>query len=183
MAAMVRRSWPRLAGGAPFGEALGPGEGLAGGGAWGGEGKHLGLAGLWGLALRREVGAEPADEAALLLVRALAVQGDEPLQDLLVREVVRPAVGVEDGGLEVVVDLAQDGDEAGLVDRPLLAGGRLGARDLEDVAQLGEEEILVGPLGGARGGPAGDEVGDGHARWRAYRGGPTAEWAGGRRSR
>jgi hypothetical protein len=63
--------------------------------------------------------------AVALLLRPLGVEGDELFEDLLVREVARPAVGVEDGGVEVVVDLLQDRDEAVVVDDPVLVRERL----------------------------------------------------------
>lgn len=39
--------------------------------------------------------------------RALCVEGDQSLEDLLVVHVVRPAVGVEDGRVERVVDVCE----------------------------------------------------------------------------
>ena len=103
--------------------------------------------------LRRRVPRRPAfwnsgrsqrTRPLLLLVGALAVQRDEALEDLLVGEVVRPAVGVEDGGVEVVVDLLQDRDEPLLVDDPLLRRQRLARPELlEDVVHPGDREVGV----------------------------------------
>ena len=96
-------------------------------------GEHRGLAG--GVALGGlELGAEPADEAPRLLGGPLAVEVHEPAEDLLVVEVTRPAVGVEDRRVEVVVDLLQDRDEPLLVDDLLLVRQRIaGAELLQDV--------------------------------------------------
>ena len=70
-------------------------------------------------------------------------------------------------------------EDVGVV-RGVLARG-IGRRDLEDAAELGEEERVVGPLGGADVGPAGDESGNG-GFGRGRRGGPAAV-RGSRRSR
>lgn len=67
-----------------------------------------------------ELGAEPADEAAGFFGGPLGIQGNQPLQDFLVAERARPAVGGEDGLVEVVVDLAEDADEPMLVNQLLL---------------------------------------------------------------
>jgi hypothetical protein len=63
-----------------------------------------------------EVGAEPADEAALFLLGAFAVQRDQAFENLFIREIVGPTVGIDDCGVELVVDLFEDGDEALFVD-------------------------------------------------------------------
>ena len=63
----------------------------------------------WGIL---EIGAEVFDEAAFFFGGALVVEGDEVFEELVVGEVLGPAVGVEDGGVEVVVELFEDGDEA-----------------------------------------------------------------------
>jgi hypothetical protein len=42
-----------------------------------------------------------------------------------------------------------------------VVGGGIGAIDAEDVAELGEEELVVGALGGLSVGPTRDEGGDG----------------------
>ena len=65
---------------------------------------------------------QPADQPAGFFGGPLGVEGDEPFQDLLVGQRGRPAVGGEDGGIEVVVDLLEDSDEAGFVDLALLVG-------------------------------------------------------------
>lgn len=61
-------------------------------------------------------GAEPADEAGGFFFGAFGVEGDEAFEDFGVGERGGPAVGGEDGGVEVVVELAEDGDEALVVD-------------------------------------------------------------------
>lgn len=66
--------------------------------------------------------AEPAHEAAGFFGGAGRVEGDQALQDLLVGQRGRPAVGGEDRGGEVVVDLFEDADEAGFVDLAFLVG-------------------------------------------------------------
>ncbi len=67
-------------------------------------------------ALGLKLWPQPADEAAFLFGRPLVVEGYEPLQDFVVGERDRPAVGVEHGHVEVVVDLSEHADEAIVVD-------------------------------------------------------------------
>ncbi len=67
-------------------------------GSWSGDSDGFG-----GLVL----GAQPADEALGFFGAALGVEAYDALQDLLGGEVVGPAVCVEDGAVEVVVDFAQ----------------------------------------------------------------------------
>jgi hypothetical protein len=57
-----------------------------------------------------EIGAEPADRAAAFIFCAIVVEGDEASEDFFVGEVDGPAVGIGNGGMEVVVNLAEDGD-------------------------------------------------------------------------
>jgi hypothetical protein len=77
-----------------LGQGLGPsGFGAAGGGRGGGD-FCLGLDG-GATAGVLELGAQPADEAATLLRRALGVQSDQALQDGLLRG--RPALGGIEG--------------------------------------------------------------------------------------
>ncbi|MDP2883384.1 MAG: hypothetical protein Q8N89_17625 [Azonexus sp.] len=88
-----------------------------------------------------EVGAEPADLAGGFFAAASGIEGDEaveqgigggwrggPIQ-------VGPAVGGEDGGVEFVVELAEDGDEAGFMLGFVLGGQRLAA------AQFGQHVV------------------------------------------
>jgi hypothetical protein len=63
-----------------------------------------------------KVGAEPADEAGGFFGAALGVEVDYVLEDLFGGEVRRPAVGGKDGVVEFVMSLAEDGDEASIVD-------------------------------------------------------------------
>ena len=58
------------------------------------------------------MGWRAADEAALFFGGALGVQGDEAGEKLL----------FEDGGVEIVVDLLEDGDEAFVMDLAVLGG-------------------------------------------------------------
>ena len=59
---------------------------------------------------------------------ARGVQGDEAGEDFGVARVRRKAVGGSDGGIQFVVELAEDGDEAGVVRGALLRGERYGVR-------------------------------------------------------
>ena len=87
---------------------------------------------------------QPAHETLLLLRGALVVEGDEALEDLLVGQSRGPAVGVEDGGVEVVMDLLQDGDEPLLVDDAVFFGERLaGAELFQHVVYAGKCEIQI----------------------------------------
>ena len=132
------------------------GSGGLGGGSVGGEvdfflfvGGGIRLGGGGGLV----VGAEPADEAALFLGGAFVVEGDEAgeeglLQGFGVRvggveavgegdggDEVGPAVGFEQGGVEVVVELLEEGVEALVVDGFGLGVERgAGAEEVEHVA-------------------------------------------------
>ena len=54
-----------------------------------------------------KVGTEPADVALGFLGSALCVQGQQPLDDLVIREPLRPAVGSERPAIDVIVKLAQ----------------------------------------------------------------------------
>lgn len=88
-----------------------------------------------------EVGAEVADEAAAFLGGALVVEGDEAGEDFVIGEVGGPAVGIGDGGIEVVVNLAKDRNEALFVDFLFLLRERLaGAEFFEDVVHAGHGE-------------------------------------------
>lgn len=108
-----------------------------------------------------EIRAEVADEAALFLGGALVIEGDEAGEEGLFEGLgggaaagediggrdggggdVCPAVGLEDGGIEVVVELLEDGDEALVVDGLVLGGeGLAGTEFLEDVVEAGEGEV------------------------------------------
>jgi hypothetical protein len=81
-------------------------------------------------------------------------------------------VNAAGGGLAVAL-VERNGalEDVGVV-RGVLARG-IGRRDLEDAAKLGEEERVVGPLGGADVDSAGDESGDG-GFGRGRRGGHAA---------
>lgn len=81
-----------------------------------------------------KLGAEPADEAAGFFGGPLGIQGDQPLQDFLIAERARPAVGGKDGLVEVVVDLAEDADEPLLVNQLLLVRSSTLARSVSDVS-------------------------------------------------
>jgi len=48
---------------------------------------------------RLVLGAEPADEAGGFFGAAFGVEGDDAFEDLFGGEVMRPAVGVEDGAV------------------------------------------------------------------------------------
>jgi hypothetical protein len=85
-------------------------------------------------------GAEPADEALGFLGAAVGVEGDDAFEDLLVGEGVGPGVGVEDGAVEPVVDLAEDADEAGLVDGGHARRTHLRRVVFEDVFDIGQGE-------------------------------------------
>ena len=55
---------------------------------------------------------------------ALGIEGDEAFEDLFVGRIVVPAVGVEHGGVEFVVQLLEHGDEAFFVDELFLGRQR-----------------------------------------------------------
>lgn len=61
-----------------------------------------------------------------------------------------------------------------------VVGGGIGAGDTEEIAELGEEEGVVGAFGGSGGGPAGDESGGGVSGRRRHEDGSKARrWGGG----
>ena len=90
------------------------------------------------------IGAEPADVAALLLGGAFVVEGDEAREEFgfaLGRErmQVGPAVGLKHGGVQLVVDLAQQRDEALVVEGFLLGvQGIPGTELFEDIVKAGK---------------------------------------------
>jgi len=72
---------------------------------------------------------------------ALGIQRDQAFEDLFVGEGGGPAVGGEDGGVEVVVNLFEDADEAGVVDfLVFVVEGFAGAEFFEDVVHVGQRE-------------------------------------------
>ena len=62
------------------------------------------------------LGPQPSDEAGGFLLRPLGVQGDHTVEDFSVLQGRGPALGGENGGVEVIVELAENGDEALIVD-------------------------------------------------------------------
>jgi hypothetical protein len=72
-----------------------------------------------------ELGPQPAHDAAALFPGALGVERHQPAKDLLVAQLRRPAVGVGDGGVEVVVDLPQHQHQPLLVDLAVTVEGTL----------------------------------------------------------
>jgi hypothetical protein len=92
------------------------------------------------------LGAEVADDALGFLGGALGIEGDEACEDLLVGQIsaISPAVGLGDGGIEVVVELAEDRDESLIVDHLFLgcegASSISLAQCLEHVVDPGESE-------------------------------------------
>jgi hypothetical protein len=91
-------------------------------GFFGGE-LFLGFGGLVGFEFGvLEFGSEVADQSAGFFGGTLVIEVDEFLEDLFVGESGGPAVGFEDGGVEVVVDLLEDGDESLFVDELFFGG-------------------------------------------------------------
>ena len=79
--------------------------------------------------------------AAAFFFGPLVVEGYEAGEDFFIRHVGWPAVSIGDGGVEVVVNLAEDGDEALLVDFLFFCGERLaGAELFEDVVHAGHRQ-------------------------------------------
>ena len=114
--------------------------------------------GLWGIGRRRSqtaatgalvVGAESADVAGFFLGGAGVVEGDEAGEEFgfaLWRERVQvgPTVGFQHGGIQLVVDLAEQGDEALVVDGFLFGVQRLaGAELFEDIVKASEREVRM----------------------------------------
>jgi hypothetical protein len=63
------------------------------------------------------------------------------------RQQIAPAIGIEHGCIDLVVQLAQHRDQAMLVDHPLLRGQRLAAAQLvQHVVHAGEGDVGVGGL-------------------------------------
>ena len=91
-----------------------------------------------------ELGAEPADDSAAFFFGPLVVKGNEFFQDFFVGEVGWPAIGLSDGGVEVVVDLAEDGDKALLVDLLFFpVEWFAGAEFFQHVVHAGHRELGV----------------------------------------
>ena len=74
------------------------------------------------LRLALVVRPQPVDDAAFFVGGALGVEVDEAFEDFGVGEGGGPAVGGEDGGVEVVVELLEEGDEALVVDEAFFVG-------------------------------------------------------------
>ena len=109
-----------------------------------------------------EIGTEPADVAALFFGGSGVVEGDEAGEDGLFERLgigtatgedvggwnggceVGPAVGFERGGVQVVVNLLEDGDQALVVDSFVLrVQGFAGTDFLEHIVNAGEREVGV----------------------------------------
>ena len=109
-----------------------------------------------------EIGTEPADVAALFFGGSGVVEGDEAGEDGLFERLgigtatgedvggwsggceVGPAVGFEHGGVEVVVNLLENRDQALVVDGFVLGvQGFDGTDFLEHVVNAGEREVGV----------------------------------------
>jgi hypothetical protein len=134
-----------------FGEGLGPRE-LRGGFGCGGRIRPLGP--IHAIASERglgrggcrvlESGAQPADGAGAFFGGALGVERAEVGEDGFVAGGGRDGVGCGDGGVEVVVELAQEGDEAVFVGELFLGVERgAGAEFFEDVVEVGEGQLRV----------------------------------------
>ncbi len=68
------------------------------------------------------LGPKPAHEAARFLFRAFLVERHEAREDVFVGKIDRPAVGLGDGGVELVVKLLQDQHEAVVEDALFVLG-------------------------------------------------------------
>jgi len=75
---------------------------------------------------------------------ALGVHGDESFKNFRVRQIGRPAVGGEHGGIEVVVQLFEHGHQPFVVDQFFLVGEFFtGADFFKDVVKAGEREAVL----------------------------------------
>jgi hypothetical protein len=91
-----------------------------------------------------EFGTEPANEPRPFFGGAGGVEFHQAEEDVFGGEVRGPAVGFGDGTIKVVVEVAEDGDKAAVVN--YLAGGvegLAGAEFIEDVVHVGESQIGV----------------------------------------
>lgn len=94
-----------------------------------------------------ELGADPPNQPGAFFGGAGGVQFDKAEENVLGGEIRLPAVGFGHRAIEVVVDIAEDGNEALIVNR--LAGSieRLtGAEFLQDVVHFGEGQVGVSLL-------------------------------------
>lgn len=66
-----------------------------------------------------ELRAQPLDLAAKLFLGALAIEGDETGEKIVVRKVGGPAIGGEDGTVEIIVQTLEHADQAAVVDAAL----------------------------------------------------------------
>lgn len=91
-----------------------------------------------------ELRAEPADETLGFLGGAFLVEGNEAGEDFLVGEGLGPAVGFGHEPVDGVVVLADEGDEAAVVDVTLGVSERLaGPQGFEDIVELGQRQVVV----------------------------------------
>jgi hypothetical protein len=93
---------------------------------------------------RLKLGPQPPNEPGALFSGASGVEFDQAEEDVLGGKIGRPAVSFGDGEVEVVVDLAEDRDEAAVVnDLTGGAEGLAGAEFLQDVVHLGKSQVRV----------------------------------------
>ena len=103
-----------------------------------------GLLGLVGVLI---FGSQPADQAVAFFFGALGVEVDEVFEDLFVGDGVRPAVGVEDGGVELVVDVFEDANKGAIVVVAVFVGeGFPGSEFFEQVIHSGDGDVWMGGL-------------------------------------
>src|SRR5205807_1960920 len=87
------------------------------------------------------LGPEPANQPTILLLGALVIERDEALQNGDVRKTMRPTVCIEYCGVEVVVDLFQNRDEAVFMNRSFFRRELVAAPQLlEHVVHRGDRE-------------------------------------------
>jgi hypothetical protein len=114
---------------------------------------QLGGGGDFQFALRRchgdaglEFRPQPADMAAKLLFRPLAVQRNQAREKIVIGEIGRPAIGGEDGMVEIVVQLPQHADKPAVVNIALgLAQFVAGAHLPKHVVKPGQGQIGMEP--------------------------------------
>ena len=134
----------RLAdGGDLVGEGFGPGGFFDLGG---GADVEFGLRAFGGLAAFGVlvVGTEPADVAACLFLGAFFVQRDEAEEDVFVGKVHGPVIGLGHGGVDLVVQVLEDADQALVVNFAVLALDVFpGAELFQHIVHLGQGKLGV----------------------------------------
>lgn len=93
-----------------------------------------------------ELGAQPADLAAPFFLRALAIEGNQVAEEIIITEVGGPAIRGKDGAVEIVVQTPEHADEAAIVNVMVRRNQRrAGAKFHQHVIECRQGQIWMQP--------------------------------------